>query len=988
MKGFNIKMSTNKAITLMLVLFLTAFLIFSFIFISNSFSKAEEAYADSDFFIYGVEELYAASGTYNMALHTSDGSKGSWSKSDALDGTYSPIPGATNVASVNLGEGTDVEGWYKCGDSDPIHILKVVQESSDFFVDGLSLTLYTHAKWLIGDADDLILYCIEQSYWTNSSYTEIEVFTKYDVPEKQDPSYATGYAGQTVWMNTTRGGWVFRAATVPHPEVIAITEDDKSARNAVCHSEVDIKAQITGNGVTFYTTLGEDEYALSIWDYILVGVEEITAPMFGFHNPEFNRIKAVLNEDTSLDYIYSISAPDDADEDLRKLAPALTISSDSHVDMLAMGDTSDETFYYENNKSIDEHNREYGEGYFNGTFNNEDGVVLEMCDREIQMSLSWVGRQPGDVISFTFNAGATSSIYQLKSPQEKAKDLIDAIGTVEYTQESKTKIDAARNAYDALDADQKQQVSNYNDLTAAEAAYKALDDAAKANDVKAKIDAIGTVEYTQDCKSKIDDARHAYDSLTSDQKKLVDNYSKLTDAEVEYAQKEAQANPTPAPNPNPGGEDAPASQPQDKSTRKDTEKGVEVKTKDGTEIPENVTLKVEVKTSVKAQETEVDYAKVKSFLKDNEVISKVYDVKLIRTVGDVVEEIQPSDIKDGMPITVKMQLPKGVKNFRLLHIHSADDIEEITDFKVANGEAEFDITKLSEFAIVTVPSHGFCVGWVVFIFGILELLATAVYVIVRFHLLDEIVKKYKLDCLFAKLDLLTLVGLCVSGALFLCALIILCCHVCAISITSFILAILICLAFTYFFLNDKGIIDKLLKKQPKAEEYKEAEDIKDEPKDDNATEKAEAELAAEKEETIEAIEAKEKANEPLTLKDSLALAKVTKSAHKFTKKDVTKYLAGKDGIQSNERENYTKTGLPLADTHYANGKCFAYVYETEGSIIFLAKMNEGYANELKDKHSQVNLSAFPKQKDTWYSLIIDDTYTKEEFEKILDDISK
>ena len=51
-------------------------------------------------------------------------------------------------------------------------------------------------------------------------------------------------------------------------------------------------------------------------------------------------------------------------------------------------------------------------------------------------------------------------------------------------------------------------------------------------------------------------------------------------------------------------------------------------------------------------------------------------------------------------------------------------------------------------------------------------------------------------------------------------------------------------------------------------------------------------------------------------------------------------------------------------------------------------MNEGYVNELKDKHSQVNLSAFPKQKDTWYSLIIDDTYTKEEFEKILDDIIK
>ncbi len=51
-------------------------------------------------------------------------------------------------------------------------------------------------------------------------------------------------------------------------------------------------------------------------------------------------------------------------------------------------------------------------------------------------------------------------------------------------------------------------------------------------------------------------------------------------------------------------------------------------------------------------------------------------------------------------------------------------------------------------------------------------------------------------------------------------------------------------------------------------------------------------------------------------------------------------------------------------------------------------MNTRYASELKKRHPQVHLSAFPKQKDTWYSLIIDDTYTKQDFDKILDDISK
>ena len=54
--------------------------------------------------------------------------------------------------------------------------------------------------------------------------------------------------------------------------------------------------------------------------------------------------------------------------------------------------------------------------------------------------------------------------------------------------------------------------------------------------------------------------------------------------------------------------------------------------------------------------------------------------------------------------------------------------------------------------------------------------------------------------------------------------------------------------------------------------------------------------------------------------------------------------------------------------------------------ILLAKMKSAYAHNLKRKHSQINLSAFPKQADTWYSLIIDDTYTKEEFEKIIDEL--
>ncbi len=118
---------------------------------------------------------------------------------------------------------------------------------------------------------------------------------------------------------------------------------------------------------------------------------------------------------------------------------------------------------------------------------------------------------------------------------QKVEDLIDAIGTV--TLDSKDKIDAARKAYDNLTYAQKQEVSNYAKLTAAEAKYaelKKADDEKKADAVESLIDKIDT-EITLDSEAEITAARKAYDALTADQKKLVSNYKKLTDAEYDLA---------------------------------------------------------------------------------------------------------------------------------------------------------------------------------------------------------------------------------------------------------------------------------------------------------------------------------------------------------------------------------------------------------------------------------------------------------------------
>ncbi|MBQ6163055.1 MAG: InlB B-repeat-containing protein [Clostridia bacterium] len=130
---------------------------------------------------------------------------------------------------------------------------------------------------------------------------------------------------------------------------------------------------------------------------------------------------------------------------------------------------------------------------------------------------------------------------------------IEAIGTVSYDDESKAKIDEAREAYDALTEDQQALVpaAAKQALTDAEDTYASLKaqaekeeaDRAAAEEAAALIEAIGTVSYDDESKAKIDAAREAFNALTEDQQALVPAATKqaLTDAENEYAALKAQA---------------------------------------------------------------------------------------------------------------------------------------------------------------------------------------------------------------------------------------------------------------------------------------------------------------------------------------------------------------------------------------------------------------------------------------------------------------
>ena len=117
---------------------------------------------------------------------------------------------------------------------------------------------------------------------------------------------------------------------------------------------------------------------------------------------------------------------------------------------------------------------------------------------------------------------------------DKVKDKIDAIGEVtpENAADKKQELEDARDAYDKLTDDQKELITpeEKKELTDAEKVYDQTQngkDKEAADKVKDKIDAIpDPVQKNEDCKTKIEDAKNAYDSLTGTQKDMVPDSSK------------------------------------------------------------------------------------------------------------------------------------------------------------------------------------------------------------------------------------------------------------------------------------------------------------------------------------------------------------------------------------------------------------------------------------------------------------------------------
>ena len=119
-------------------------------------------------------------------------------------------------------------------------------------------------------------------------------------------------------------------------------------------------------------------------------------------------------------------------------------------------------------------------------------------------------------------------------------------------------------------------------------------------------------------------------------------------------------------------------------------------------VPDNVELRVEVRADVKEKDIPEQYNIIVKKLAEDEEIAKVYDVRLIQKVGDVETEIQPSDLKPGLKLKVHMAIPEGldVANMRILHIHSLEDMEFVSDYTKVGNDLVFEISKLSQFAFI------------------------------------------------------------------------------------------------------------------------------------------------------------------------------------------------------------------------------------------------------------------------------------------------
>ena len=151
-----------------------------------------------------------------------------------------------------------------------------------------------------------------------------------------------------------------------------------------------------------------------------------------------------------------------------------TENDKGHVTLYAIWTPNQYAINYELNDGTAENPASYAENA---------ALTLNPPTKADYSFLGWTGSNgvvPQTTVTIAKGSKGAKSFtaHWMSNAVATTQDLITAIGEVAYTSESKTKIDDARTAYNALSTDDQALVSNYITLMAAEEAYEAAKDAA------------------------------------------------------------------------------------------------------------------------------------------------------------------------------------------------------------------------------------------------------------------------------------------------------------------------------------------------------------------------------------------------------------------------------------------------------------------------------------------------------------------------------
>jgi hypothetical protein len=115
---------------------------------------------------------------------------------------------------------------------------------------------------------------------------------------------------------------------------------------------------------------------------------------------------------------------------------------------------------------------------------NYSGISADPVSLALEIALM---QNRTDITGGKFGTDFTPHTIRYTDEINDTIEKINAIGEVEFTEESKAKIDAAREAYDTLTEVEKERVWNYGTLTDAEKAYETLEKASKDEDLAKNI---------------------------------------------------------------------------------------------------------------------------------------------------------------------------------------------------------------------------------------------------------------------------------------------------------------------------------------------------------------------------------------------------------------------------------------------------------------------------------------------------------------------